>query len=64
MKEKFRTSQTEPAIATPTPEIECENGRLPLAERLATIAGNLKAGSGEGGRQMSKDEIDQMWGHT
>ncbi|NGN40307.1 hypothetical protein G6N74_04460 [Mesorhizobium sp. CGMCC 1.15528] len=51
MKKKFKTSLTEVAIDAPVPpELKRENGRLPLAERLATIAGNLKAGNGEGGK--------------
>ncbi len=64
MKEKSRTSLTKAAIDAPTAELRRETGHVPLADRLATIAGNLKAGSGEDGKQMSKEEIDQMWGHT
>lgn len=36
----------------------------PLAERLAAIADRLKAQAGPGGHDMTKDEIDEMWGHV
>jgi antitoxin VapB len=36
----------------------------PLAERLSEIAERLKAQAGPGGRDMTKDEIDEMWGHV
>ncbi|HEY5818240.1 MAG TPA: type II toxin-antitoxin system VapB family antitoxin [Mesorhizobium sp.] len=34
-----------------------------LAERLAALGGDLRKKGGESGRDMSKDEIDAMWGH-
>ncbi len=35
----------------------------PLAERLQAIAGELTALAKPGGRDMTGDEIDAMWGH-
>jgi antitoxin VapB len=34
-----------------------------LAERLGAIADELAALAGPGGRDMTKDEIDAMWGN-
>ena len=34
-----------------------------LAERLRTISSNLRAKSKGPGQDMTKDEIDAMWGH-
>jgi len=35
----------------------------PLAERLRAIVDELKSKSKPGGRDLTKDEIDEMWGH-
>lgn len=61
---KRKVSLTEAVIEALEAELERENARKPLAERLAAIANDLKAKAGEGGREMSKDEIDAMWGHS
>lgn len=44
-------------------EAELKRTQMPLAERLAAIADTLQAKAMKGGRDMSKDEIDEMWGH-
>ncbi|MER8435153.1 hypothetical protein NKH36_10265 [Mesorhizobium sp. M1312] len=44
-------------------ELKRESGRIPLAERLAAIARDLKARAGKDGRPVNKDEIDDLWGH-
>ena len=36
----------------------------PLAARLGAIADELAAIAKPGGRDMTKDEIDAMWGHS
>lgn len=36
----------------------------PLAERLSEIAERLKAQAGPDGRNMTKNEVDEMWGHV
>ncbi|WP_348630663.1 type II toxin-antitoxin system VapB family antitoxin, partial [Mesorhizobium sp. M7A.F.Ca.CA.004.09.1.2] len=43
-------------------ESELKNARMPLAERLAAIAGDLRSKAGKAGRVVSKNEIDAMWG--
>jgi antitoxin VapB len=44
-------------------ELKRESGRIPLAERLAAIARDLKARTSKDGRPVNKDEIDELWGH-
>ena len=45
-------------------ELRRESNGIPLAERLAGIARHLRSSAKPGGRDMSKDEIDAMWGHS
>lgn len=61
---KRKISMTEAVIEALESELKRESGRVPLAERLAAIASNLKAKAGQGGRPVGKDEIDDMWGHS
>lgn len=58
-----KTSMTEAVIAALEAELRRESERRPLAERARTIAGELRARSKGEGRDMTKDEIDAMWGH-
>ncbi|MER9326766.1 type II toxin-antitoxin system VapB family antitoxin [Mesorhizobium sp. M0152] len=60
---KRKISMTEAVIEALESELKRESGRVPLAERLAAIAGDFKAKAGQGGRPVTKDEIDDMWGH-
>jgi len=60
---KRKISMTEAVIEALESELKRESGRIPLAARLAAIAEDLKAKAGQGGRPVSKDEIDDMWGH-
>lgn len=64
LAEKRKVSMTEAVIDALEAELKRESKRTPLAERLAAIAGELKAKSGPGGRPVGKDEIDEMWGHS
>jgi antitoxin VapB len=64
LAEKRKVSMTEAVIEALEAELRRESGRKPLAERLALIADDLKAKAGQGGQEMSKDEIDEMWGHS
>jgi antitoxin VapB len=64
LAEKRKVSMTEAVIDALEARLQQESARTPLADRLAAIANELKAKSGEGGREMTKDEIDAMWGHT
>jgi antitoxin VapB len=55
-------SMTEAAIYALEAAIGQEKARTPLAERLALIARDLRAKAGPNGREMTRDEIDAMWG--
>lgn len=54
---------TEAVIEALEAELRRESAGEPLAQRLAAIADDLQARSGKGGRDMTRDEIDEMWGH-
>jgi antitoxin VapB len=58
------TSLTDAVIEALEAELEREKAQQPLADRLCALAASLKAKAGEGGREMSKEEIDAMWGHS
>ncbi|NMG38680.1 transcriptional regulator [Chelativorans sp. ZYF759] len=60
---KRKISMTEAVIAALEAELHREAGRTPLAERARTIASELRARSKGEGRDMTRDEIDAMWGH-
>ncbi|WP_245275373.1 type II toxin-antitoxin system VapB family antitoxin [Mesorhizobium sp. LSHC422A00] len=55
---------TEAVIEALESELQREREQVPLAERLAVISNDLKAKAGGGGRDLTKDEIDEMWGHS
>jgi antitoxin VapB len=42
---------------------EQDKERAPLAERLDAIARDLRAKGGANGREVTREEIDAMWGH-
>jgi antitoxin VapB len=56
------TTMTEAIITALEAEIERERKRAPLGARLAMIADDLAAQAKPGGRRMTKDEIDALWG--
>lgn len=61
---KRKISMTEAVIEALQAELKREDAGTPLAERLAALADDLKAKADKGvGRDMSKYEIDEMWGH-
>lgn len=60
---KRKISMTEAVIEALESELKRESGRVPMADRLAAIANDFKTKAGKGGRPVSKDEIDDMWGH-
>jgi antitoxin VapB len=57
------TTKTQAVIAALEAALEAERQKTPLTERLAAIADRAAALSQPGGRAMTKDEIDRMWGH-
>lgn len=63
LAEKRKTSMTEAVITALEAELRREAERKPLAERSRAFAAALRAQSQGEGRDMTKDEIDAMWGH-
>ena len=61
---KRKISMTEAVIEALESELQREREQVPLAERLAAISNDLRAKAGSGGRDLTKDEIDGMWGHS
>ena len=64
LAEKRKVSMTDAVIDALEAELRRESEGKPLAERLAAIAGELRAKARQGGHDMSKEEIDAMWGHS
>ncbi len=56
-------SMTEAVIEALEAEYRRVSAEVPLAERLNAIADELAALAQPGGREMTKDEVDSMWGH-
>lgn len=54
---------TEAVITALENEVKRERRTAPLADRYAAIAGDLVEKAGPSPREMSKDDIDEMWGH-
>lgn len=64
LAERRHISLTEAVIEALEAQLKAENSRISLAERLKEISGRLKAKGTSGGHEMTKDEIDDMWGHS
>lgn len=56
-------SMTEAVVEALEAEYRRVSAQLPLAERLDAIADELAALAQPGGRDMTKEEVDAMWGH-
>jgi len=56
-------SMTEAVVGALEAEYRRVSAELPLAERLGAIADELVALASPGGRDMTKDEVDAMWGN-
>lgn len=63
LSRKRGVSMTEAVIDALESELKRESERQPLSTRLRALAVELEAKAGKG-REMSKDEIDRMWGHS
>jgi antitoxin VapB len=61
--ERRKISMTEAVIEALDAEVQRLSAGLPLAERLDAIAHELARLAQQGGRDMSQDEIDAIWGH-
>jgi antitoxin VapB len=57
-------SMTEAVVAALEAEYRRVSAQQPLAQRLGAIADELATLSQPGGRDMTKDEIDAMWGQN
>lgn len=64
LAEKRKVTMTDAVIDALEAELRRQSEGTPLAERLAEIAGDLRSKTKPGGRDLSKDEIDAMWGHS
>lgn len=64
LAEKRHLSLTEAVIEALEAQLQRESARTPLADRLAEIANRLQAKATAGGHDMTKDEVDAMWGHS
>lgn len=60
---KRKVTMTEAVVQALEGELRREAEKEPLATRLKRIASDLAAEGQPGGHEMTKDEIDQMWGH-
>ena len=58
-----KTNMTEAIGYALRSELERERNKRPLAERLEELAAQLKAEEGPNPREVTKDDIDAMWGH-
>ncbi|MDR3495094.1 MAG: type II toxin-antitoxin system VapB family antitoxin [Ancalomicrobiaceae bacterium] len=56
-------TMTEAVIQALEAELKREAEKQPLAQRLKRIAADLAAAGKPGGHALTKDEIDEMWGH-
>jgi antitoxin VapB len=56
------TNMTEAIVHALRSELERERAKRPLRERLAELARQLKAMEGPNPREVTKEEIDAMWG--
>lgn len=57
-----KSTMTEAIVAALEAELARERETRPLRDRLADIALKAKAMARPGGREMSKDDIDALWG--
>ncbi|MDQ0473822.1 type II toxin-antitoxin system VapB family antitoxin [Labrys wisconsinensis] len=58
-----KVTMTEAVVQALEAELRREAEKEPLASRLRRIAVDLAARGEPGGRTLTKDEIDAMWGH-
>ena len=61
--QRRQISMTEAVVEALEAEYRRVSARQSLAERLGAIADELADLAKPGGRDMTKDEIDALWGH-
>lgn len=57
-----KSTMTEAIIVALENELKREREKRPLPERLAELAQKAQALAGSAGRNVPKEEIDEMWG--
>jgi len=57
-----KTNMTEAIAHALRTELERERDKRSLADRLAELAAELKAEAGPNPREVTKEDIDAMWG--
>ncbi len=62
LAELRETNMTEAIAFALRNELKREREKRPLAERLEDLAGQLKAEAGPNPREVTKEDIDVMWG--
>jgi antitoxin VapB len=60
---KRKTTMTDAIVTALENELRRECDKIPLVERVDAITRRLASQAGPNGRKMTKDEIDDMWGH-
>ncbi|MBW4656876.1 MAG: type II toxin-antitoxin system VapB family antitoxin [Kaiparowitsia implicata GSE-PSE-MK54-09C] len=63
LAERGQVALTE-AVSDALDALTAENSQVPLAERLRNISRQLKANGAAGGHEMTKEEINDLWGHS
>jgi antitoxin VapB len=58
-----KTNMTEAIAHALRSELKREHDKRPLAERLAALAQEAMAMAGPNPRDVTKEEIDELWGH-
>ncbi|MBV1702886.1 MAG: type II toxin-antitoxin system VapB family antitoxin [Hyphomicrobiales bacterium] len=57
------TNMTEAIVTALESALRADKARKPLVERIAAISRELRGKAQPGGRDVSRDEIDALWGH-
>ena len=58
-----KTNMTQAIAYALRSELKRERDKRPLEERLEELAEQLQAEAGPNPREVTKDEIDELWGH-
>lgn len=63
LAEAEKVSMTDAVIGALEAKLQSAKSEKPLWERVQPIIERVKSRAKPGGRDMTKDEIDAMWGH-
>ncbi len=63
LADRWHTTKTDAVIRSLEGTLKAEDSKLTVQERIKRIAEDLAKRSAGRGRDMSKDEIDSLWGH-